>query len=344
MIRRIYRRYIRIIGKYTLILTLSFLSAQMSTATELDDCMLQTMHNAEETMTIGELRLQCQKRIKDGSFVYNEKDDELPLVEKRIRQDKEHILQPFTLMAHKPTYVLLGSYNTNSYDPTPCRKQFNDPNIEFDDMETKFQLSVKFPLLVNLADNTFDIYAAYTNRSFWQVYNNTLSSPFRETNHEPEIWLQFHPKWKIFGFTNIWNSFGVSHQSNGRGGVLSRSWNRIYGWFTFERGHLAMSFKPWYRLPANGNDDNPDITEYLGHYELSASYKYGKHVFSIMSRNNIESNFHRGTIELSWSFPLYHWPYLRGYVQYFNGYGESLIDYNHRSNSLGIGFSLTDWL
>jgi phospholipase A1 len=67
-------------------------------------------------------------------------------------------------------------------------------------------------------------------------------------------------------------------------------------------------------------------------------------VFSAMSRNNLESGFSRGAVELTWSFPLGNYPFLKGYIQYFNGYGESLIDYDNHVNKIGIGFALTDWL
>jgi phospholipase A1 len=177
------------------------------------------------------------------------------------------------------------------------------------------------------------------------VYNSENSSPFRETNHEPEGWLQFNPQWELWGFTNTSNIFGIVHQSNGRGGELSRSWNRIYAGFIVERGNLALSFKPWYRIQENAeDDDNPDITDFLGHGEIRAVYKYKEHVFSVMSRNNLESGFENGALELSWSFPLFNYPYVKGYVQYFTGYGESLIDYNKYVNKIGIGLSLTDWL
>ena len=319
-------------------------SAQMAVASELDDCMVQAMHTGSDNTTIGELRLQCEKQIHAGSYTHKKVNGTaLDPVEERLRQDDEHVLQPFTLMAHKPNYLLFGAYNSSSYNADPFKEEFKDPTYTLDDVEAKFQLSIKFPLLVNLANDTFDIYAAYTNRSFWQVYNDNESAPFRETNHEPEVWVQFHPDWEFFGFTNGENVFGAVHQSNGRDGNLSRSWNRVYAQFTVERGDLVMSFKPWYRVDSGSVDDNPDITDFLGHYELRASYKLGEHVISAMSRNNLESGFSTGAVELSWSFPLWGWPYLKGYMQYFTGYGESLIDYDQYVNSIGIGISLTDW-
>ncbi len=330
-----------------LFLFASFLLPVTGHGEDLQNCMLEAMESTKfEDMTVAQLRLKCEEEIEAGKVFTPEGEvADMPVVKERMHQDREHVLQPFTLMAHKPNYILLAAYNNSGYDPSLYQEEFDNPDYQNDDTEAQFQLSVKFPLLVNLFNDTMDIYGAYTNRSFWQVYNSKESAPFRETNHEPEIWAQFHPGWELWGFTNTWNSFGVVHQSNGRGGTLSRSWNRIYGWFTVERGNLAMSVKPWYRIPEDeSDDDNPDITDYLGHYELSATYKWEKNVFSIMSRNNLESGFDKGAVELSWSFPLWDYPYLKGYVQYFNGFGESLIDYDRRVNRIGIGFSLTDWL
>ena len=314
------------------------------TADELHDCMVSAMTRAEKSVTIGQLRLECQKKIATGHRSEIPNQPEFEAVSERIHEEDRHVLAPFTLMAHKPNYVLVASYNNSGYNDEHFKEQFGDPDYTLDDIEAKFQLSIKFPLLVNIFD-TADIYAAYTNRSFWQVFNEKESAPFRETNHEPEIWVQFHPKWEFLGFTNSWNSFGFNHQSNGRDGTLSRSWNRLFSWVTFERENLALSIKPWIAIVDDSADaDNPDLTDYLGHYELTASYKWDKHVFSVMSRNNLESGFKRGAVELSWSFPLGFWPYMRGYVQYFNGYGESLIDYNQRTNTIGMGLSLIDWL
>lgn len=319
-----------------------FYMPESSLADELGDCMTGMMQQAEDSMTIGDLRLECEKRIQDSSYTTLQ-GEKKSVVSERASQDEAHVLQPFTLMSHKPNYILLGANNTAGYKPDVYQEQFNDSSIKIDSTEAQFQISIKSPLAVNLFD-VMDIYAAYTNRSFWQVYNDN-SAPFRETNHEPEAWLQFHTKWEFLGFTNSVNTFGIVHQSNGRGGTLSRSWNRIYANFIAERGDFAISIKPWYRITEDAeDDDNPDITDYLGHYEIRAAYKWNDHVFSAMSRNNLESGFEKGAVELSWSFPLGEYPYLKGYIHYFTGYGESLIDYDNYVNTVGIGVSLSDWL
>ena len=314
----------------------------LSMADGLTTCMAEMMEQASDSTTMGELRAKCAEQIENE--IPTVQDQQSAVVEERFKHDKQNILQPFTIMAHKPNYFLMGAYNSDGYSSEHFQDQFDDPSLEFDDTETQFQISIKVPLAVNLF-STFDVYAAYTNRSFWQLYNSDLSAPFRETNHEPEAWVQFTPGWEIFGFRNLANSFGFVHQSNGRGGVLSRSWNRVYANFIFERGNFALGFKPWVRISEDADvDDNPDLTDYLGHYELRAGYKWREHVFSVMSRNNLESGFDQGAVELGWSFPLWKYPYLKGYIQYFRGYGESLIDYDQHVNRIGIGISLTDWL
>ena len=83
----------------------------------------------------------------------------------------------------------------------------------------------------------------------------------------------------------------------------------------------------------------------MGYGEIWGTYFWKKHRFSAMFRNNLRINENRNALQFDWSFPI---PYLYGdrvscYIQYFNGYGESLLDYNANSNRIGIGFMLTDW-
>jgi len=159
-----------------------------STASDLNSCMTEMIHQISDSMTIGELRFECEKQVQTGT--YPEEEKQVSAVSERLRQDKSHVLKPFTLMAHKPNYLIVAAYNTYGYNSEVFQEQTGDSSLELKDTEAQLQLSVKFPLAVNLF-NAVDLYAAYTNRSFWQVYNSDISAPFRETNHEPEGWVQF---------------------------------------------------------------------------------------------------------------------------------------------------------
>ena len=323
----------------------------MAEASTLDTaCVMQMAEEADATTTIADIRNRCRSSepmvaAESQTEAGDAEVAEESVVEERLAIDRESVARPFTLMAHKPNYFLFGVWNAEGWNPDLFREQFDEPDYENDDIEAQFQISLKVPLAIGLFNDHMDIYGAYTNRSFWQVYNGDWSRPFRETNHEPELWAQFKNDWTFGGITNSVNSVGIVHQSNGRGGVLSRSWNRVYGNFVFQRGRWAFGIKPWVWLKEDREDsDNPDITEYLGHGEMRLAYARHDHVFSMMSRNNLESGFDRGALELAWSFPVFGYPYLKGYVQYFYGYGESLVDYNQRVNRIGVGISLTDWL
>jgi phospholipase A1 len=303
--------------------------------------MLEAMETADDDVKMKELRRQCERKVR----TIKAESKPPTAVDRRLSVDDKNVLKPYTLMAHKTNYFLFASYNACGINPELFQEQYDDPNLEFDNMEAKFQISIKMPLAVGLFDGTVDIFGAYTSRSFWQAYNAELSRPFRETDHEPEIWFQLRPQWEFSGFEMSVMAFGINHQSNGQGGVLSRSWDRLFARFIVVRGNWVVSLMPWYRLPEDiAEDDNPDITDYLGHFEIRSALKVNRHTISLMLRNNLESGFGNGAVELAWSFPILNYRFFRGYLQYFNGYGESLIDYNQFSNSIGIGISITDAL
>lgn len=310
---------------------------------------MRLAQDADASMTLAQLRDECALTADEpGQAVAEEAVSEpapaLSPVDRRLAAEREAASSPFSILAHRPNYFLVGAYNTEGWDPTLFQEQTGDPDFEFDDIEGQFQLSLKVPLWTGLFGDHMDLYGAYTNRSFWQVYNHKYSEPFRETNHEPELWAQFRNNWKFWGLTNSVNTVGWVHQSNGRSDLLSRSWNRLYATMLFERGNWAFALKPWVWVSQDKEiSDNPDIDEYMGHGEFRLVYGRNGHVFSTMLRNQIESGFDRGAIEMSWSFPVFNYPYLKGYVQYFHGYGESLIDYNRKVKRLGIGISVTDW-
>lgn len=317
------------------------------------DCVMRLAETAPVETTVAEIRARCRSATSDSAPIAGaaetapaaSADPVARPVRERLAIEQAAVDRPFTIMAHKPNYLLVGAWNEKGWSSERFREALNDPDYSNEDVEAQFQISLKVPLAIGLFNERMDLYGAYTNRSFWQVYSAEYSRPFRETNHEPEIWGQFRNDWTLWGFTNTVNSVGLVHQSNGRGGDLSRSWNRVYASFIFENGPWAVAFKPWLRLKTDfEDDDNPDITDYLGHGEVRLAYRHDDHVFSLMSRNQLESGFDEGAVEFSWSFPVFGYPYLKGYLQYFNGYGESLIDYDQRVHRIGLGIALTDWL
>jgi len=312
--------------------------------TEYQSCILEKTRKADQQELANDIVVECEQYFQNPVVTEAGITSHSAIVE-RLKIDKSNQFKPFTLMAFKPNYIIPVAYNRTGYDSSAYQQIPGDQNTEFDDFEAQFQISIKTPLAVDLFEKDISLYAGYTNRSFWQVYNSKLSSPFRETNHEPEIWLQTTNSTGFMGFENRINMLGISHQSNGRSSSLSRSWNRLYATFGFEKESFVFVIKLWNRFSESPEfDDNPDITDYMGHGNLRVIYKKDRHTFNFMSRNNLESGFEKGATELSWSFPIGKRKDLRGYIQVFSGYGESLIDYNQSVNRIGFGISLSDWL
>jgi phospholipase A1 len=331
----------------SIILVLGVIPGSGASDAKLNRCVAERLATAGDEITVGRLRADCRAFLeayaKDGSgeqATLASEDDSA--IDQRLADEDAVESNAFGIVPHKPNY-LIASYNFLDPNVAPFREAYPDSNANLDDAELKFQISFKFPIVRNIFGDNGDLYFAYTNRSFWQVFNDDLSSPFRDYNHEPEAWIAFDNDWEFFGLKNRLFSIGAVHQSNGQAGVLSRSWNRIFANFIFEKENFYFSIKPWIRISeSEDEDDNPDITDYMGNFEFQGVYKYRKQNFGLMVRNNLRTSHNRGAFQLDWSFPLHE--QLRGYVQWFYGYGESLLDYNHKVNAVGVGVKLTDWL
>ncbi len=325
-----------------------------------EQCMLSAIKSGTlEHLTIAELRHACstatgreeisqnssvstgQKELATAAIEHTEAIIPGPL-QLRIDDELQTQYLPFSLTSHRRNYLLPFTYRS-----TTNGAPFEVDNEDVDHVEVKFQFSFKFPIWNNILGSA-DLWGAYTNISFWQAYNSKHSSPFRETNHEPEMFLEFAGNKDFFGISNTSNQVGIVHQSNGQHGSRSRSWNRVYLDIALEHENLVLNIKPWLRIPESektstddsSGDDNPNIERYLGYGEMTAGYKWNQQLFSVMLRNNLRANDNKGAIQLDWTFPMTR--RLKGYIQYFNGYGESLIDYDCSVNRFGIGIVLTD--
>ncbi|WP_148789083.1 phospholipase A [Campylobacter concisus] len=210
----------------------------------------------------------------------------------------------------------------------------NIPNDSRKSVETKFQISLAKPLFYDVFGLRESLVAAYTQTSWWQITKK--SSPFRETNYQPEIFLNFaSPKYlEKIGVQNL--KFGLLHESNGRDGTNSRSWNRAYVQGDLVYGNLTISPRVWSVI--GEKNDNKEILNYIGHGDLRLSYKLNDQIFSLMLRNNLHfDKTNKGAAEISYMFPIFS-SGVYGYLQYFTGYGESLIDYDRHTDKVGLGF------
>ncbi|MCV2368642.1 phospholipase A [Roseateles oligotrophus] len=266
----------------------------------------------------------------------------------RFQIDPETKDGVFKVKAHQPVYLLPLSWrqhiNRNPSSPNPLNTAYgagdNNKNLE-----AKFQLSLKTKIWQDILGSPIDLWAAYTQQSYWQIYNAQESRPFRETNYQPEAFLtvplRLGPDWLQMRMLNL----GLSHQSNGQSDPLSRSWNRVYATLGLTSGNLSLFVKPWWRVSENvAIDNNPDINDYAGRIELQAVYSFGQHVLSATLQNNLKFNSstpNRSNAQIEWAVPLI--GDLHGYVRGFAGFGDSLQNYNFRNSGIGLGVSLVQW-
>ncbi|AMW78751.1 phospholipase [Acinetobacter sp. TGL-Y2] len=267
------------------------------------------------------------------------------LLDKRWELAADSKLGTWNIRAHEPVYLLPGFWTSdkNEQPESPNEKNSLPADQNLKSMEAKFQLSLKTKALENLIGDNGDVWLGYTQSSRWQVYNEEESRPFRETNYEPEASLVFRTNYELLGLNGRLLGLTFNHQSNGRSDPLSRSWNRVMLNVGLERGNFAMMIRPWYRIEEDAKDDNnPDIKNYVGRGDLTSFYRWNDHEFSLMLRHSLKGgDDSHGAVQFDWAFPIS--GKLRGHFQLFDGYGESLIDYNHRATYVGLGVSLMNW-
>jgi hypothetical protein len=260
--------------------------------------------------------------------------------------DKNNENGIFSIREHEPMYILPAWYRSSpNYTPsTPTRGVAIDAvHTQQKRIETKMQISLKTKIAEDLFGTHADLWAGYTQQSNWQVYNRgKKSAPFRNSDYAPELFLTQPVKANLpFGGKLRMLGVGYIHQSNGQSRPLSRSWNRVYAMAGMEWGKLSVIPRVWARLdPGADKDDNPDIMHYMGYGDLRIAYQFNnKHALSSTLRYNPKHS--KGAVQLNYTFPLK--GNLKGYVQGFYGYGESLIDYNHKQKGIGVGLMFNGW-
>jgi phospholipase A1 len=249
----------------------------------------------------------------------------------------------FLITPYKPVFVSAGRWSSSpNVKPTSENRFYSLPfNVNYNNYEAKFQLSLKTKLLQNIFWGHGNLWLGYTQKAHWQIYNTKLSRPFRELNYEVEPILNFATRIPLAGFKVRMLGVALTHQSNGRTLPLSRSWNRVIFNAGLERKNWQIFIRPWIRLP-DKDDENPAITSYIGRGEAVVVYHLGRQELSLIGTHTLRFNYNnRGSIQGGWVFPIK--GNFKGQLLVSNGYGETLIDYNHNQTTIGLSVSLVQW-
>ncbi|WP_103867059.1 phospholipase A [Aquimarina sp. I32.4] len=253
----------------------------------------------------------------------------------------------FKIIPYKPVYFLLANYTSDMNNQPMSGNLLNsvEEPSDFFNTELKFQLSFKTRAVRNLFGKKIggDLWVAYTQSSRWQLYSPHISRPFRETNYEPEVMLVFPTPYKFFGINGTFAGIGINHESNGRSNPLSRSWNRVVMQLGLETPSWSVVLRPWWRIPEDPiENNNPGIENYIGRMEVLSAFSRGRHDVSIQAKHSLRGGSKsRGSVTLDYAVRIL--GHLQVHAQLFHGYGESLIDYNHKQTTFGVGLSLLQW-
>lgn len=199
--------------------------------------------------------------------------------------------------------------------------------------DVKFQISVAIRLTENTLPWQSYIFLMYTQKTFWNVFQESM--PMRDINFNPGVgWSRpFFNKDRYVGKLTLM----VEHESNGRDGEASRSWNRIsmYG-STMIDEWLMVHAKVWIPIIDSGN--NRDILKYAGIFQggmvVTTPDKEWSWGLTWVKRQGFNLNFNT-IFEMSWRVS--DKMNLNLFLQYYNGYGENLIDYNQFHNRVRVG-------
>jgi outer membrane phospholipase A len=216
----------------------------------------------------------------------------------------------------------------------------------------KFQISLKYQLftdevwLATKWSGVTNLFVAYTQTSLWDW--NEPSAPFYDTSYKPEVNYTWQ---RVDG--GHWGEAirldlqgGLQHESNGQDETDSRSLNLAYlrPTITFgQNGKFQVMVSPKVFVYVGDLGDNSDIADYRGYVELRTILGWSDNV-QLAATTRVGKDFDRASLQLDLTYPMWKFPVLRSSLflqaQYFTGYGESLLRYYERSDSLRAGFAL----
>lgn len=233
-----------------------------------------------------------------------------------LRRDFDN--QPYFGL-YKDNYFIFGG---------PVGQKFTKENTN-----VKFQISISQRLTrTTLPFGTY-LYLFYTQKVFWNVLQNSM--PMTDLNFNPGIGLAkpLFVRNRFIGKA----FFLIEHESNGKDGAASRSWNRVsLGGSIMIDQNLTVHGKIWIPIIDSGN--NRDILDYCGIYQVGLQFMSNNRRFTgsvnLVKRRGWNLNYNT-TVELAYRILRRDNQFL--FLQYYNGYGEGLLDYKKFHSTLRLG-------
>lgn len=200
--------------------------------------------------------------------------------------------------------------------------------------DVKFQISISQRLTKSVLPGNTYLFLAYTQKCFWNVFEKSL--PMHDMNFNPGIGLckPLFNKDRYIGKVTLL----VEHESNGKDSIQSRSWNRVsLGANIYLDENVMVHGKVW--MPIIDGKNNKDILDYCGIYQsgvtVTSPNKRLGFALTLVKRRGWSLDFNT-IFEFSWRVRKRDNQFF--FLQYYNGYGENLLDYNRFHNRLRIGF------
>ena len=332
------RRNMPLKGKFGKIATLALVamspgSVALATPEAESQCLHAQLESASDEVTVGQLRSADIEEVNTENAALDATPDPSrgSVVDIRREADFNTRTRQFSISTHRANYFIY------TYNSDPNEEPFQVEATDFlDNDEAKFQVSFKMPVATELFGGNTDLIFAFTSVAWWQMFNDEISNPFRETNYEPELFFRNYSRVNLFGLDFVNWELGLNHQSNGQSIPASRGWDRAIGSTAIElTDDLVLGLRAWYVLNSQ-EENNPNIERYMGHGDIGLGWAPNRNTFTLMYRPASRGH----AVQVTWSYPIS--KYLRLYAQYWNGYGESLIDYDVRTERFGLGIALSD--
>lgn len=285
------------------------------------------------TLLLFSLSGHAQVLVDEELLIHQEK-----LVQQHEELSKVSIIRPAYLELTKEEYLKVADHLPNfgmyreNYIITgiPTNKEVNEHTAD-----AKFQFSIRHRITrTTLPLETF-MMLTYTQKSFWNIYES--SSPFKDNNYNPSLAF-FTPIIRNNHLRGM-GVISIEHESNGRDSVDSRSWNFLGVSFTyFFNMQISGQIKIWPGIIDGKN--NKDLYDYKGYGMIALSYRslQDKVKFSLVlnPRKKISSI----NTQMDFSYRVNKKANVYLFAQWYNGYGEGLLDYNKYRSMIRIGLSL----